>query len=427
MFASCKLNIFILPNGMGRNRVLFFKDALLNNGASYMDDKVLEKFQFNDGNNLYILVDETSLNDWISIEKIISKKKFYTLNVIDKIKIIKSSWLSECLKRKSFVDLSNYEIKNPENDKTFTKIKRNSDEFINDTDFELIVKKKKQKNLNSSNSDNESDTDSYKSALSSFEESDNDNEIHTNSYKEVSNSYICTHSSKEQKINHNKDITDKLEELCLLYQNTKDKYRALGYQKAIAALKQHPKRITTLQEAKSLRGVGKRLADKILEIIETGELQKLDEYNSRDDMSSIKIFTNIHGIGPTTAQAFVAQGFRTIDDLKANASLNKQQKIGIKYYEEFLKRIPREEVQEIERIVKIAALSINPGLIVQTCGSFRRNKATCGDVDILVTHPDGHSHKGIFNKLIDLLHEQSRLDNWINCILKRFFFQRFFN
>ena len=40
-----------------------------------------------------------------------------------------------------------------------------------------------------------------------------------------------------------------------------------------------------------------------------------------------------------------------------------------------------------------------------TCGSYRRGKPTCGDVDILVTHPDGRSHKGIFSRLIQLLKE----------------------
>lgn len=55
--------------------------------------------------------------------------------------------------------------------------------------------------------------------------------------------------------------------------------------------------------------------------------------------------------------------------------------------------------------VKEAALTINSGLIVETCGSYRRGKPTCGDVDILVTHPDGHSHKNIFGKIIEKLHE----------------------
>jgi DNA polymerase lambda len=57
----------------------------------------------------------------------------------------------------------------------------------------------------------------------------------------------------------------------------------------------------------AIPGVGKRLADKIWEIIQTGDLTKLSILDSRDDINAIKLFTNVHGIGPTTAQSFVAQ------------------------------------------------------------------------------------------------------------------------
>jgi DNA polymerase lambda len=58
--------------------------------------------------------------------------------------------------------------------------------------------------------------------------------------------------------------------------------------------------------------------------------------------------------------------------------------------------------------VKEAAYKINPGLICMACGSYRRGKADCGDVDILITHPDGKSHKGVFSKLLSSLHESGR-------------------
>jgi len=55
--------------------------------------------------------------------------------------------------------------------------------------------------------------------------------------------------------------------------------------------------------------------------------------------------------------------------------------------------------------VKDMAESIQPGIIVLACGSYRRGRPTCGDVDILITHPDGLSHQGIFKPLIARLHE----------------------
>jgi len=44
-------------------------------------------------------------------------------------------------------------------------------------------------------------------------------------------------------------------------------------------------------------------------------------------------------------------------------------------------------------------------LMMEVCGSYRRGKQTCGDIDILITHPDGQSHRGVFSKLLTKLHD----------------------
>ena len=54
--------------------------------------------------------------------------------------------------------------------------------------------------------------------------------------------------------------------------------------------------------------------------------------------------------------------------------------------------------------VKEFCQGIDKGLEVVTCGSYRRGKLTCGDVDILVTHPDGRSHVGVLDALLDRGH-----------------------
>ncbi len=87
--------------------------------------------------------------------------------------------------------------------------------------------------------------------------------------------------------------------------------------------------------------------------------------------------------------------------------MNQQQQIGLKYYYEFLERIPRDEVEKIEKFVKNIATNLDDQVVIQACGSYRRGKTTCGDVDILLTHPDGHSNEVIFPKLIEILHEKS--------------------
>ena len=73
--------------------------------------------------------------------------------------------------------------------------------------------------------------------------------------------------------------------------------------------------------------------------------------------------------------------------------------------------------------MKENALALVPGLIVQTCGSYRRGKATCGDVDILITHTDGISHGGLLVPLIDSLKKCGMSDDfrWIFLFEKRKF------
>lgn len=97
--------------------------------------------------------------------------------------------------------------------------------------------------------------------------------------------------------------------------------------------------------------------------------------------------------------------------------------MGLKYYDEFLERIPRDEVTEIEGVVKDHAWRLVPGLSIETCGSYRRGKATCGDVDILLTHKDGVSHEGLLIPLIDSLKNEGSNSSF--CQNQIFFFLLF--
>ncbi|NWV53979.1 DPOLL polymerase, partial [Daphoenositta chrysoptera] len=213
--------------------------------------------------------------------------------------------------------------------------------------------------------------------------------------------WVCAQSSNTKKENHNQCITEKLEVLAKAYSVQGDKWRALGYSKAINALKSYHKPVTSYQEACKIPGIGKRMAEKILEILESGHLRKLDHIS--ESVPVLELFSNIWGAGVKTAQMWYQQGFRTLDDIRSRAALTSQQAVGLKHYADFLERMPRREAAEIEQTVRQAALALKPGLVCVACGSYRRGKATCGDVDVLVTHPDGQSHRGVFNKLLDSL------------------------
>ncbi|XP_047281049.1 DNA polymerase lambda isoform X18 [Homo sapiens] len=162
---------------------------------------------------------------------------------------------------------------------------------------------------------------------------------------------------------------------------------------------------TQAQEACSIPGIGKRMAEKIIEILESGHLRKLDHIS--ESVPVLELFSNIWGAGTKTAQMWYQQGFRSLEDIRSQASLTTQQAIGLKHYSDFLERMPREEATEIEQTVQKAAQAFNSGLLCVACGSYRRGKATCGDVDVLITHPDGRSHRGIFSRLLDSLRQEA--------------------
>jgi DNA polymerase lambda len=90
----------------------------------------------------------------------------------------------------------------------------------------------------------------------------------------------------------------------------------------------------------------------------------------------IELFDSVWGIGVETATRFYQKGFRTLEDLRKNEHLlNVWQKVGLKYHEEFKIRIPRQDVDDIIKMVKakVSALT-NPQHIYDLvcCGSYRR-------------------------------------------------------
>ena len=64
----------------------------------------------------------------------------------------------------------------------------------------------------------------------------------------------------------------------------------------------------------------------------------------------------------------------------------------MKYYDDFKERIPRDEATEILERVKKACNELykdaKKNLKIEACGSYRRGKESCGDVDILITRKD---------------------------------------
>ncbi|XP_005273594.1 DNA polymerase beta isoform X2 [Nomascus leucogenys] len=187
----------------------------------------------------------------------------------------------------------------------------------------------------------------------------------------------------------NGGITDMLTELANFEKNVSQaihKYNA--YRKAASVIAKYPHKIKSGAEAKKLPGVGTKIAEKIDEFLATGKLRKLEKIRQDDTSSSINFLTRVSGIGPSAARKFVDEGIKTLEDLRKNEDkLNHHQRIGLKYFGDFEKRIPREEMLQMQDIVLNEVKKVDSEYIATVCGSFRRGAESSGDMDVLLTHP----------------------------------------
>jgi DNA polymerase beta len=199
-------------------------------------------------------------------------------------------------------------------------------------------------------------------------------------------------------IDHKKVIIDSLEILRKRDTANKEVFSARAYAKVIAQLKTHELPITTYEDLKGIKGIGAKMEKKIKEILETGVLESAQKAKEAYNIDALEALQNIYGVGPAAATALVKAGITSITQLreaiKENPKLlNDKQKIGLKYYEDLLKRIPRDEMVEHHRIIEDLKPDTMADYEIEIVGSYRREADTSGDVDVLIRVPNDINSK----------------------------------
>jgi len=151
---------------------------------------------------------------------------------------------------------------------------------------------------------------------------------------------------------------------------------------------------------------------KIYEIIKKGHLSKAIKILDDPKVKAITELTKIPEIGPSKADKLYSLGITTILELtdayeKDSKLLNSKQAIGLKYYADLEKRIPREEMDSWNEFFnKILELTISKmkkkpeGVNLQLVGSYRREATTSGDIDILISSKDSEKGKKLMTNFI---------------------------
>lgn len=193
-------------------------------------------------------------------------------------------------------------------------------------------------------------------------------------------------------------IIDALDTLRKRDLSEKQPFKARAYATVISQLKQMDGPITRYEDANTLKGVGEQIQKKIKEIIETGHLRTADKAKEVYHIGALDQLQQVYGIGPAKAKALVEAGIRSVADLRRAvkqdpALLHEKQTIGLKYYEELLERIPREEMLVHQDILKHYLKD------AELVGSFRRSAPTSGDIDVLIRIPAGTGAKAVKTQL----------------------------
>jgi len=205
----------------------------------------------------------------------------------------------------------------------------------------------------------------------------------------------------------NNKIINIFEQLRQIYDIRGEVYKEKAYRNAIESLKKltHEINIDNVpDESKNkIAGIGKGISSKILEIVTSGELAELTSLQSDPRVQAYKIFSNTIGFGPALIRGLIAKKIYTHADLRralANKKieLTSAQKLGLKYYDDLLKRIPRAEVELLgQKFIKMIK-SADGDAIAQIVGSYRRGLPTSGDIDIICVS------KGDVNDFEKILH-----------------------
>ncbi len=203
----------------------------------------------------------------------------------------------------------------------------------------------------------------------------------------------------------NAEIAEALEELAVLYQlDGADRYRVLAYTNSARTIRDQGSSVEEMARAGTvteLSGIGKTLEEKILALVETGEIPAAAKLKEKLPAGLIEI-NRIPGLGPKTVRRLHDELDVTgPEDLRAAAEAGKVRALkglGPKAEQNILEGLDRLEAEPagpkrrpLNEVLPLAeelveALRSHPSCErAEIAGSVRRMTDTCKDIDLIAT------------------------------------------
>ncbi len=216
----------------------------------------------------------------------------------------------------------------------------------------------------------------------------------------------------------NADVADQFDLLAdLLELEGAESFRVLAYRRAATRMRETSGSVAQLAldgRAKELQGIGKTIEEKIVQIVDQGEIEALTKRKAGIP-SDVVLFMRLPGLGPKTAARIWRElGISTLDELKVAAEAERLRTLpglGAKSEEKILKalafqaenpdtgrRLLGDGLPAVQAVV--AVLREHPAAVhVSEAGSVRRRKETFRDLDIIATATDPAELTAFFTQL----------------------------
>lgn len=206
-------------------------------------------------------------------------------------------------------------------------------------------------------------------------------------------------------------------------QKTINQYKIRNMYIVLNILKNYDKKIKldNYEELINIKSIGKGTIEKIKQILKKGyikEIPKSFSYQSKDD-KIIKELEDVIGIGSSLANELYEQGIKSVKQLKEkiknnNINVNDKIKLGLKYHNKVKRNIPRSEmhkinkyilkqVDELNKLLKLTSKNKITGIL---CGSYRREKPTSNDIDVLLTKNGKEIDSNYLEAFVELLRKR---------------------
>ena len=215
----------------------------------------------------------------------------------------------------------------------------------------------------------------------------------------------------------NMEVATILYEVADLLEMKEEKFKPRAYRKAAGTVESLSKPVENLSEDEltKLPGIGKSIAEKIEEIIETGSLEYYENLKKEFSID----FESLHfveGLGPKKIKRFYDElGVVDLDDLERAAKQHKIRELegmGEKTEQKILENIEfaRKKtgrkilgyILPVSKQLKEKLNNFKPVMMVEIAGSIRRRKETIGDIDILVVTKENKEVMDFFTSLEDV-------------------------